>query len=270
MRPPALTVRASASLSINVVAAWRTRAVTRSDTHVVEQVAITGEGRGPRHAGAELQAVDGRGRIAVRRWCLLRSGAVVVLPRREALTKVTAVDRDSHQVVVNARVDLDPEPDPVRTAAAKQRARVRDELAIDVGGVVDADPNTVRGVFQAHPGHARALARVRADAQEQSGLVGGRRGHKRELGEEHLIEPLPRRPVVAPVGNTSGWRTHQTHMRSTYATIDCRTQEARQEERQCWRRPPGRTVRWLGLGHTPGSPQGERSSRGSRRRRSVR
>ena len=25
---------------------------------------------------------------------------------------------------------------------AKQRARVRDELAIDVGGVVDADPNT--------------------------------------------------------------------------------------------------------------------------------
>ena len=40
------------------VAPWRTRAVTRSDTHVVEQVAITGEGRGPRHAGAELQAVD--------------------------------------------------------------------------------------------------------------------------------------------------------------------------------------------------------------------
>ena len=140
------------------VATWRTRAVTRSDTHVVEQVATTGEGRGPRHAGAELQAVDGRGRIAVRRWCLLRSGAVVVLPRREALTKVTTVDGDSHQVVVQARVDLDPEPDRVRTAAAKQRARVRDELAIDVGGVVDADPNTVRECL---PGPPRTCASPR-------------------------------------------------------------------------------------------------------------
>ena len=45
----------------HVVATWWTRAVTRSETHVVEQVAITGEGKGPRHAGAELQAVDGRG-----------------------------------------------------------------------------------------------------------------------------------------------------------------------------------------------------------------
>ena len=80
--------RAVSRLLDRHVAPWRTRAVTRSDTHVVEQVAITEEGRGPRHAGAELQAVDGRGRIAVRRWCLLRSGAVVVLPRREALTKV--------------------------------------------------------------------------------------------------------------------------------------------------------------------------------------
>ena len=139
--------------------------------------------------------------------------------------------------------------------AVKQRARVRDELAIDLGGVVDADLNTFRGVLQADPGHARALAGVRADAQEQSGLVGGRLGHKRELGDEHLIGPRLADLYVAPVGNTSGRRTHQTHMRSTYATIDCRTQEARQEERQCWRRPPGRTVRWLGLGHTPGSPQ---------------
>ena len=80
--------RAVSRLLDRHVAPWRTRAVTRSDTHVVEQVATTEEGRGPRHAGAELQAVDGRGRIAVRRWCLLRSGAVVVLPRREALTKV--------------------------------------------------------------------------------------------------------------------------------------------------------------------------------------
>ncbi len=181
--------RAVSRLLDRHVAPWRTRAVTRGDTHVVEQVAITEEGRRPRHAGAKLQAVNGRGRIAVRRRCLLRSGAVVVLPRREALTKVAAVDRDSHQVVVRALVDLDPEPDLVRTGAVKQRARVRDELAIDVGGVVDADPNTFLGVLQAHPGHTRALAGVRADAQEQSGLVGGRLGHNRELGDEHLIEP---------------------------------------------------------------------------------
>ena len=45
-----------------------------------------------------------------------RSGAVAVLPRREA-TDVTTVDGDSHHIVVYALVDLDPEPDPVRTAA---------------------------------------------------------------------------------------------------------------------------------------------------------
>src|SRR5512132_2241448 len=182
--------RAVSRLLDRHVARWWTRAVLRSDTHVVEQVATTEEGKGPRHAGAELQAVNGRGRIAVRRWCLLRSGAIVVLPRREALTDVTTVDGDSHQVVVNALVDLDPEPDRVwNRTVLEQRKVVIHELAIDLRGIGCGDPDAVLGVFQAHPGHARSLAGVRADAHEQSALVGGRLGHKRELGHEHLIEP---------------------------------------------------------------------------------
>ena len=192
---------------------------------------------------------------------LLRSGAVVVLPRREALTDVTIVDGDSHQVVVRAGVDLDPESDRVWNRTVKQCQRHTSTNSPSTSGAsFDGDLDTLRSIFQTHPGHARALVRVRADAQEQSGLVGtGRLGDERELGDEHLIVPLLAGLVMATRRNTSGRRTHSSHMRSTCATTALRTGRRGRREglnTTCWS-----YCRWSGLGRTPGSPQGERSSR---------
>ena len=131
-----------------------------------------------------------------------------------------------------------------------------DELAIDLRGVVDADPNTFLCVFQAHPGHARALARVRADAQEQSGLVGARLGHKRKLGEEHLIEPLFADLFLLPWGiRLVEELTRRTCVRHTQRL----TTEPRRLARRSDSVGDNRLVVlscWLGLGHTPDRPNG--------------
>ena len=71
----------------------------------------------------------------VRRRCLLRSGPVIVLPGREALTNVLTVDQDSHQVVVLARDELDPELDRVWLTMRKPSKGSLDELAVDPGAI---------------------------------------------------------------------------------------------------------------------------------------
>lgn len=69
--------------------------------HVVEQEATVRPAK-PMHAGAQPQVA-----------CVLEIAglphAIVVLPRREALTRVSTVDEDLHDVVVIAGVELHPQ-----------------------------------------------------------------------------------------------------------------------------------------------------------------
>ena len=87
---------------------------------------------------------------------------------------------------------------------------MRDELAIDLGGVVDADLNTFRGVLQADPGHARALAESGLTLMNSPGWCAGVVGRNANSAMNTLLgraSPTCR----GPVRNTSGRRTHRRH-----------------------------------------------------------
>jgi hypothetical protein len=62
-----------------------------------------------------------------------------------------------------------------RTRAVGRSDRHVVKQVIDLRGIGDGDLDPGLSIFQTHPGHSRALVRVRTDGQKESGLLRIRR-----------------------------------------------------------------------------------------------